>query len=536
MVGSGDLVSDFIASCGKRFRIKVISYLADFSGSLGYFSVKNSNFERADSSDFGDFLSDSNNVYFSQIVFFHSIDRKPQLGIYCISDYKNKDDLISEISQNIGEFSYDKTILFDEKKCQYSKRDKTEFSYCKDCAEICPTMAISSDDENRLLVFSQIDCILCGKCVSVCPSGAMQKSNATIKNLNKALKLYKDKIVFICENIDDFDKFMADFAESQDFIKGDSKNSAINANDSSDFANSNNATLSSDFANCDDSSDSSGDSKDLAKDLAIFNDIFPLVLPSINMLNYGYLLSILQASGRVCIICGEIDNILKDNLCFINDIYQRILGQVAILTSDCIEMNFLKRSLPYYTYEASEGEFIREEFANRIRFLIKDKDFGVVKNTLSVIYTDLKIDASKCTLCNACVESCNANALINAKDNFSLLLNPSLCTACGYCIDTCAEKCLDMQLDGFMLNEAFLNYRVLAKDEPFYCVECGEIFATNKSIQKVKNILQNAFLGDAIKLKSIECCEKCKIKIMFSQSVDSNSTKIATNTAIKGVE
>lgn len=463
VVGSGDLVSDFVESCGEKFRITILPNLTHFSGSLGDFRVKVSDF-MGDSKHTLHNLADDSNHRFSQIVFFNKLDRKPQLGIYFISDYDNKDALIDDILANIGDFSFDKTILFDEKKCQYANRDKTAFSYCKDCVEVCPTMAISSDDENRSLIFSQIDCILCGKCVSVCPSGAMQKANATLENINQSLKLYKNKIVFICENSEDFNRFCEIFNDDN---------------------------------------------------LAILDDIFPLVLPSINLLNYAYLLTILQESGRVCVICGEIDRQLKESLQFINDVYQRILGKIAIFESDFIDVPKLAESLPYYHYE-SNNEFIRETFANRIKFLVKDGDFGILKNTLNIIYTDLKIDASKCTLCNACVESCNTNALINAKDNFSLLLNPSLCTACGYCIDTCAEKCLDMQLDGFMLNEKFLNYRVLAKDEPFHCVECGEIFATNKSIQKVKNILQNAFLGDEIKLKSIECCEKCKVKIMFS--------------------
>lgn len=477
VVGSGDLVRDFVESCGDRFSITILPNLADFSGSLGDFRVKIS--DSINSTKQGDSALDSSDCVesFSQIVFFNGLDRKPQLGIYFISDYESKDDLIDDISRNIGDFEIDKTILFDDKKCQYSHRQKTEFSYCKDCVEVCPTMAISSDDENRLLVFSQVDCILCGKCVCVCPSGAMQKANATLDNLHKALKLYKDKIVVVCENIEDFERF------SQK-CEADSTSEAI------------------------------------------LEDIFPLVLPSVNLLNYAYLLSIVQESGRVCVVCGEIDKQVKESIDFINDIYQRILGRVAIFEGDSADFRQLAESLPFYHYARSEGEFLRESFANRIKFLVKGGSFGALKNSLNIIYTDLKIDSAKCTLCNACVESCNANALINAKDNFSLLLNPSLCTACGYCIDTCAEKCLDMSFDGFVLDEKFLNYRVLAKDEPFRCVECGEIFATNKSIQKVKNILQNAFIGDEIKLKSIECCEKCKVKIMFNSPLNNQTSKL----------
>ena len=329
----------------------------------------------------------------------------------------------------------------------------------------------------------------------MCPSSAMQKSNATLTNFGKALKFYKGKIAVVCENKEDFEKF----CESLVDCFGDSSESP--RNDESNFA--------------------------------------PLILPSINMLNEAYLLSILQESGRVCVIIGDSsdknsmpDAHLRECVEFINDLYNRVVGKNAVFiveSSKNAESTFAESSaesknifgdthLPYYHYEISNDEFLREIVANRVRFLIKDNDFGALKNSANLIYTDLKIDAGKCTLCNACVESCNTNAIINAKDSFTLLLNPSLCTACGYCVDTCAEKCIEMDFSGYKLNESFLTHRILAQDEPFKCVECGEIFATNKSIQKVKGILQPLFAGDLLKLKSLECCEKCKVKIMFEKS------------------
>lgn len=479
IVGSGDLVQKFAKTNLNKYTIKITPYIKDYSGSLGDFRVEMST-ELVDLSkpsksqeQYSNFISDK----FAQIVFFSAFDenKKPQLGIHFVNDYESEVALCNEIDALIGDFTFEKTILFDEQKCQYFHRDKTEFSYCKDCVAVCPTMAITANDNKQELVFSQIDCILCGKCVAVCPSGAMQKSNATLSNINKALKFYKDKIAVICESKEDFEKFcMTSLTQ-----------------DSNDFA--------------------------------------PLILPSINMLNEVYLLSILQESGRVCVIvCNsntQIDAHLKECVDFINDLYQRVVGQTAVFTSDFSTnqnngLDIKSTHLPYYHYNITNEEFIREIFANRIRFLIKDRDYGILKNSTNLIYTDLKIDAEKCTLCNACVESCNTNAIISAKDSFTLLLNPSLCTVCGYCIDTCAEKCLEMNFSGYQLNENFLNYRVLAQDEPFHCVECGNIFATNKSIQKIKGILQPVFSGDAIKLKSLECCEKCKIKIMFEKSSD----------------
>lgn len=469
VVGGGDLARNFAESNSDKYQIIATPFIKDYSGSLGGFRVSGT--------------PDCPSQAFSQIVFFSDFSeaKKPQLGIHFVSDYESQNALCAEIDALIGDFSFEKTILFDEKKCQYFHRNKTEFSYCADCAAVCPTMAISANDAKRELVFSQIDCILCGKCVGVCPSSAMQKSNATLTNFGKALKFYKGKIAVVCENVEDFEKFIAESSTGN-----------------------------------------------LPKD-----SLAPLILPNINMLNEAYLLSILQESGRVCVIISNSrdknsapDAHLKECVEFINDLYNRVVGQNAVFIAESTLAESSAKSLnlpsyahlPYYHYEISNDEFLREIVANRVRFLIKDNDFGALKNSANLIYTDLKIDAGKCTLCMSCVESCNTNALISAKDNFTLLLNPSLCTACGYCIDTCAEKCIEMDFSGYKLNEKFLTHRILAQDEPFRCIECGEIFATNKSIQKVKGILQPLFSGDAIKLKSLECCEKCKVKIMFEKS------------------
>ncbi len=503
LVGSGDLVQNFATANPNKYAITITPFISDYSGSLGDFRVEVGE-SLGKSADFA-------NATFAQIIFFSapSEAKKPQLGIHFVSDYENQSTLYDEIDALIGDFSFEKTILFDEKKCQYFHRDKTEFSYCADCVAVCPTMAISANDAKRELVFSQIDCVLCGKCVAVCPSGAMQKSNATITNLNKALKLYKGKIAVVCENKEDFERF-CESAESA-FCRHSERSEESKKNDKR-FVDSLVATL--------------------PQNDKIWANFAPLILPSINMLNEAYLLSILQESGRICVILGDsnkdFDSHLKECADFVNDLYNRIVGQNAVFmvdlsanqNADFITHSAKETHLPYYHYDISESEFIREIVANRVRFLIKDDDFGTLKNSANLIYTDLKIDAEKCTLCMSCVESCNANALISAKDNFTLLLNPSLCTACGYCIDTCAEKCIEMSLSGYRLNENFLTHRVLASDEPFRCVECGEIYATNKSIQKIKGILQPLFMGDSTKLKSIECCEKCKVKIMFEKSAD----------------
>lgn len=451
LIGDSPLLEQFRESYATQYNIKHFSYIEGFSGNLGNFKISlNKNTEST-----------------SQIVFFSHFDiTKPQLGIHFANEYSDEASLKSGIDELIGEFSYENTILYDKDKCQYHHRDKNAFSYCKSCVESCPNMSISSDDNKRELIFSNIDCILCGRCVSVCPSGAMQKSSATLSNITKASKLYKNKSVVLIS-------------------KDDLENLDIN----------------------------------------MLEGRIPLPLPNINLLNEVYLLSILQESARECVIVGKRDEILEESISFVNAIYEQLFQTKPIFYLD--STNELKASLanipdttlPHYSYSIDKEEFSREIFANRLSFFVKEGNFGAVKNTKNILYTDIKINESKCTLCMSCVESCNAKAVINSKDNFSLLLNPSLCTACGYCIDNCPEKCMEMSLEGIELKNSFFTYNIKAKDEPFKCVECGKVFASAKSIKKVQDLIAPKFGDDEVKKRTLLCCSDCKVRVMFKGKV-----------------
>ena len=130
-------------------------------------------------------------------------------------------------------------------------------------------------------------------------------------------------------------------------------------------------------------------------------------------------------------------------------------------------------------------------------------------------YGKIHIQESKCTLCNSCVGACNVDALTANAQEFALQYNPSLCTTCGYCIPSCPEDALRLELSGIELNPSWFETHTLAKDELFECIECGKPFATKKSVQKIKDVMSPHFLGDSAKMKTLECCSDCKIKIMF---------------------
>lgn len=461
VVGENPASLEFCNALNKSdFSISIKPYIDSFSGTLGNFKAIYND----------EIINVSQIVFFIKPPFLDSKSKKsPQMGIHLANEYKNAQSIIHSIAGLIGDFTYENTILYDKNRCQYHHRDKNEKSYCYECEQVCPTFAITKDTDLRELHFSNIDCIFCGKCVSVCPSGAMQKANAPLSQISKAAKQYSGTIPLIMGY------------------------NELESNTKSTFSN-------------------------IAK-IIENTPLTPFIVPNINLLNEVYLLSILQESGTKCVIVGESCELLTDSIAFVNNIYNNIFGTNALYcykNYDEIDLDILSQeSLPGYHYQASEGEFSREIFSNRLRFFIKDSDFGTIPNN-SIKYSDLEVSQSLCTLCMSCVESCNTRALIHSKDKFELLLNPSFCTTCGICVDVCPEKAIKMTMQGIALKNDFFTYNQKAKDEPFKCVECGKIFASAKSIEKVANIMEPLFQNDEIKKKSLFCCSDCKVKILFA--------------------
>lgn len=165
----------------------------------------------------------------------------------------------------------------------------------------------------------------------------------------------------------------------------------------------------------------------------------------------------------------------------------------------------------------------REIFSYRLKNLVGDENLGEVQTGPNVHYAHVKVNEANCTLCLSCVGACNVDAIFaNPSDN-TLRLNPSLCTSCGYCEVSCPESdCLTIQHDVIKLTPSWFKDEVLAQDELFACVECGNEFATKKAIEKIASIMAPIFKSDPIKEKTLYCCESCKPKIMM-QSYMNNS-------------
>lgn len=402
---------------------------------------------------------ENQSLEFAQIVLFYEDENLKRFkGCESVSEYAHPKELIEVLKSRVGEFKYHQIIHYDSKHCQYHHRRAKENGeeYCHLCTDVCPTWGVSKDSSLVELKFSSIDCISCGQCVMACPSGAIQRDAHNLESIAKIAKMYQGIVPVV----------MDQEVEGLDF-----------------------------------------------KESLLFQ------IAQVHLLNEVYLLTLIQESAsEVVIYDPSMDGNLSQSVELINQIFQAIFGKGALyLAANQQELQeYINLAKPcsefFYTYSQDGKEPLRQIFAERLRYMVKNQNYGIIPNAHH-IYGGVKVDSSKCTLCNSCVGACNVSSLNSA--NFRLSHNPSLCTACGYCLSSCPENAITLDFSGIRLEPQWFENGVVAEDRGFACVECGKVFANAKAIERVKNIMSPLFGGDQVKIRTLECCENCKAKLML---------------------
>ena len=368
------------------------------------------------------------------------------------------------IKRRLGTYEYKNYITYDQNICQFHKRVLKET--CTNCVDVCPTNAITKNDEFEL-VFSHVDCDGCGGCVSVCPSGALDFSLLPRDGFYQISRLFNKKIpLIIAENL----------------------------------------------------------IEDLQIDLK--ENVLPLAIEGRKFLDETHFLTLFQESGAQIIFYSDaISKGEKEAIKMLNEISKRKYNKEMIFIPSSKEeleesiknAGFIENS--HYTINEANRKK-REIFASRLSYLVGEDDLGVLdlSENRYIHYGSINIDESKCTLCMSCVSVCNAEALKTFEKEGELKFDASVCTDCGYCEVACPEKCIEVVYDKLELNPSYFGQKLMAKDEPFYCIMCGKPFAPKKSIEKIASTLLPVFT-DELKKKSIYCCPECKAKLLFSEYI-----------------
>lgn len=375
------------------------------------------------------------------------------------------EEILKYLDEKTPIYHYKSAITYDDKICQYRKRRS---EHCTKCVDICPTVAILKDDEKKELVFSHIDCVRCGGCVSVCPSGAIDYAKMPSEAFYDMALKFKDKKIVITPRIMDLET-------------------------------------------C---------------DVVLDEGVLPFAVEGEKFLSQTHFMTLLQESGANLIFFSDvIAPGVKESIDLVNQIIKAKFNEVGILVAkDEIELRKQLKELKFIDglkFNMNERTLSKREiFSKRVLHIVDDDDLGVAKSGECVRYGKVSIDENTCTLCLSCVGACNVAALIADESDNSIKFNASLCTTCGYCIQSCAEKDTIFLKRGEMeLKKEYFEYQTLAKDELFKCIECEKEFATTKAVLKIANMMTPLFGGDTDRIKTLYCCADCKAKIMIQKQI-----------------
>lgn len=130
-------------------------------------------------------------------------------------------------------------------------------------------------------------------------------------------------------------------------------------------------------------------------------------------------------------------------------------------------------------------------------------------------YGAVEVDTDSCTLCLSCVSLCPSGALVDNPDAPELRFQEDACLQCGLCAQICPEDAIsyDPRLD---LSDAALSQRILHREEPFACIECGALFGVKSTIDRITEKLRDhAMFAGSDKLRMIQMCDTCRVNAQY---------------------
>ena len=133
----------------------------------------------------------------------------------------------------------------------------------------------------------------------------------------------------------------------------------------------------------------------------------------------------------------------------------------------------------------------------------------------SAPFGQISIDSNSCTMCMSCAAVCPTGSISTEENTPVLNFLEADCVQCGLCEAACPENSITREQRFVFDRNVRDEKRVINKDEPFCCIDCGKPFAPTSTVNMMKEKLKghSMFAGDAI--KRLERCEDCRVKDIY---------------------
>ncbi|PIE56895.1 MAG: hypothetical protein CSA34_00910 [Desulfobulbus propionicus] len=359
----------------------------------------------------------------------------------------------------------DETIACTSNACQYDPRLNVG---CNLCTLVCRHGAVEVTREG--IVVDHLHCVECGECVSACPTGAMQLLRCTDRvflEYLSSLELREGFTVILGEE---------DVLKHFWWRRRDKR----------------------------------------------FDQVFFLEFPVLQAVGLLQLVSLVATgAGKIILLAREEKGGLSLAASQLNTLCKALFDreEIVTLTSETtVDEQMLgpcQPLLPAFLTPRLENR--RQKLAELLYHLSRSAG-----RSLSLSggrfhgFGTVHCDQDKCTLCLACLNGCHVQSLSPDENNFALLHTGSRCIQCGACTDICPEGALELR-PGLHLNPGYLDTGELARTQQMTCPGCGKAFGTQKSYERIMQILAGRNMLDEDS-DLFQYCERCRVIQLFERN------------------
>ncbi len=423
-------------------------------------------------------LSSNKNRLFDLILDLNDSPLLPQevfpLGYYHVANNNAQDidRILGQMAQCIGTLYKPRYYNYNESICAHERQNMTG---CSQCLDNCPAAAIQSTDD-QLIQINSFLCQGCGSCTQVCPSGALSYTYPDRKTILQRLKQLIESFNLLSNEAPNI-LFYEDNLKQIDHLSG------------------------------------------LLNELP--NNILPFPLHSIASIGKDLWLALLASGAASLYLLRPSTASSTVHLSLSNEIQcaQDLLLSLGIeaeriqliRSTELHKLEYKKFfHLPFSNMNIDDWPNDKRGFLLKAleQLLIVTKRDGLTcpQSTDSGLGS-LKLDDTRCTLCQACVHLCPTSAL--SIDTSLLKFQQTACVQCGICVEGCPEQALKLD-PVFFFDPASLPSVLFESKNRAECIHCGKSFADKRFVDKSITLVKNLPFFQAKQVDLLRMCSDCR--------------------------
>ncbi|NNK77689.1 MAG: 4Fe-4S binding protein [Litoreibacter sp.] len=379
--------------------------------------------------------------------------------------------VILQASQLVGTFEKPLYVRLEPALCAHSRAEQPA---CSNCLDVCPTGAITSAGEH--VAIDPMICAGCGACSALCPSGAISYDAPPVATIFRRIETL-----------------------ASTFRKAGGSAPKLLVHDT-DYG-----------------TEMIGLAARFGRGLPA--DVVPLEVDALSGFGHAEMLAALGAGfARVDVLLAPKTE--RDVLERETALADAISGKDGLRLLDLGDPDALSDAL--YGAEAPAAletpilPIGTRRQVTRVAAKALQPEAEILDLPENAPYGAVVVDTDACTLCLSCVSLCPSGALGDNPDLPQLRFQEDACLQCGLCANICPEKAITLA-PRLNLTDAALAQTVVHEEEPFACIECGVLFGSKSTVEKITEKLagKHAMFASSQAAKMIQMCDNCRINAQY---------------------